>query len=256
MMASGFVNDHLDVSPWTWAWSRHLDLRLDHPSETNVVIWNHHTEAMQSAPSCLGTHYYPPPSIMALENLGRTRVYYLCTRSRQDPDKPHFAVQRKDEILTLVAELRAAGVPAGRIFLSGQSGGSCASLFALGSSSDQLNAGILFAPACHGQGEGAKRINGRQNKLARDLETKMLSAKKVTALLVGFQNDAWNKPKELQFLTQRWPDSTRIYSPRCGANHSGAFYGCGVPAVGKAVESYFIERLKAAGFPAPSRNGI
>ena len=252
MMSSGFVNDHPDVAPWTWLWSSQIDLRVDQPEDTNIIIWNHHTEAMGSAPSCLGKAYFPPPSIMALESLGRTRVYYLCTRSTQEPGKPFFAEQRRDEILALVGELRALGVPAERIFLSGQSGGSCSSLFALGAAPGEINAGILFAPACHGQGEGTKRRMNKLSSLAQKVEKDILAADKVNALLVAFENDAWNKPGDLEFLKQRWPNSVDIFSPRCGANHSGAFYGCGVDAVAKAVETYFVRRLKAGGLPAPT----
>lgn len=250
MMNSGFVNDHTDVAPWTWLWSSHLSVKVDHPEETNIIIWNHHTEAMREAPSCMGSTYFPPPSIMALEQIGRTRVYYLCTRSTQEPGKPFFAKQRRDEILDLVRKFRAAGVPAERIFLSGQSGGSCSSLFALGTAPQEINAGILFAPACHGPGEGAKRRMGRLGKLSRKVEAEILAADRVHALLLGFEKDAWNKPEDLEFLAERWPGQVRVFSPRCGANHSGAFYGCGLDPIAETVKAYFLERLEAAGVPA------
>lgn len=253
MMNSGFVNDHPDVAPWTWFWSSRIAPRVDDPEGTNIVIWNHHTEAMGPAPSCLGRAYFPPPAIMALEQLGRTRVYYLCTRSTQERGKPYFALQRRDEILDLVHAFRDLGVPGERIFLAGQSGGSCASLFALGAAPRDINAGILFAPACHGVGEGAKRQLGRLDKFAQQIEADMLKPDHVRALLVGFRNDDWNRPEDLQFLADRWPGDTRIFSPGCGANHSGAFYGCGVDAVGEAVKAYFIERLKAAGLGTPEQ---
>ncbi|MFK7942251.1 MAG: hypothetical protein AB8B85_04955 [Paracoccaceae bacterium] len=254
MMNSGFVNDHPDVGPWTWLWSSRMSLRIDHPEDTNIVIWNHHTEAMAAAPSCLGRAYFPPPSIMALEALGRTRVYYLCTRSSQERGKPFFAEQRRDEILALVNGLRDLGVPAGRIFLAGQSGGSCSSLFALGAAPKSMNAGILFAPACHGQGEGALRQLGRLDKLAQKVEADIVAAEQVRALLIGFDNDAWNRPEDLDFLAQRWPEEVRVFSPHCGANHSGAFYGCGVEKVANAVRAYFLEQLEAGGLPAPKQS--
>lgn len=251
MMASGFVNDHIDVGPWTWWWSDHIDMRVDHPAETNIVIWNHHTEAMGTAPSCHGSLYFPPPSIMALEEIGRTRVYYLCTKTAQHPDKPHFALQRRDEILTLVRRFRALGVPAERIFLSGQSGGSCASLFALGAAPAEMNAGILFAPACIGTGEGFRRSAGLAGPVAQEIAAEMLSADTVTAMLVAFEADSWNKPGDLSYLADRWPGSTEIFSPECGANHSGAFHGCGLDAVATEVRDYFRRRLKASGVFVP-----
>ncbi|MBK0399072.1 hypothetical protein H0I76_07720 [Limibaculum sp. M0105] len=256
MMGSGFVNDHADVAPWTWWWSDRIELRVDHPAETNIVIWNHHTEAMEGSPSCLGSLYFPPPAIARLERIGRTRVYYLCTKSSQAPGQPHFARQRRDEILALVARFRALGVPAGRIFLSGQSGGSCSSLMALGAAPDEMNAGILFAPACFGTGEGDKRARGDNNPERVGLIDEMTSAERITALLVGFGRDRWNKPQHLGFLAERYPETVEIFTPGCGADHSGAFHGCGVEAVAAATERYFRARLEAAGFalpaPAPS----
>jgi hypothetical protein len=251
MMGSGFVNDHADVGPGTWWWSEQLDLRVDHPAETNIIIWNHHTEAMSTAPSCLGTAYFPPPSIMALEDIGRTRVYYLCTRSAQAPDKPYYALQRRDEIVALVTRFRALGVPAERIFLSGQSGGSCASLFALGAAPNDVNAGLLFAPACYGPSEGQRRSLGMLGRGAIEIDHQLLAAESVTALLVAFKTDAWNKPADLAYLTQRWPGTVEIFSPGCGADHGGAFSGCGLDAVAEAVRAYFLRRLAQHGVALP-----
>ena len=248
MMGSGFVNDHPDVGPWTWWWSDRLALRVDHPEETNVVIWNHHTEAMAEAPSCMGTLYFPPPAIIRLERIGRTRVYYLCTRSTQGPGQPHFALQRRAEILDLVGRFRALGVPAGRIFLAGQSGGSCASLMALGAAPGEMNAGVLFAPACFGRGEGRLRGSGLGGGERGALLAEMTAAESIIALLVAFEGDDWNEPRHLDFLTERYPETVGLFSPGCGAGHSGAFWGCGVEAVNAAVEGYFRDRLAAAGF--------
>jgi len=250
MMGSGFVNDWPDVAPGTYYWSDYLDLVVENPSETNIVIWNHHTEAMSTAPSCLGSGYFPPPSIMALEQIGQTRVFYLCTKSSQDPEKPFYAIQRRDEILALVQKFRDLGVPAERIFLSGQSGGSCSSLFALGAAPDQMNAGILFAPACYGRTEGIRRQNGLLRDSAKAVDKQMLAADSVTALLVAFKADSWNKPDELTYLSNRWA-GTQVFTPGCGANHGGAFHGCGLDKVSKAVRTYFLSQLVARGVPLP-----
>jgi hypothetical protein len=247
MMASGFVNDHPDVAPWTWWWADRLALRVDRPETTNIVIWNHHTEAMAEAPSCMGTPYFPPPSIMQLERIGTTRVFYLCTKSLNRVDGPHYALQRRVEILDLVARFRALGVPAGRIFLAGQSGGSCASLLALGAAPEEVNAGILFAPACFGPDEGFRRLNGLLNPEFVALEAEMTEPETLTALLVAFEQDRWNRPEHLGFLTGRYPETVELFSPRCGADHGGAFHGCGLDAIAAEVERYFRARLEAAG---------
>ena len=251
MMASGFVNDHGDVGPGTWYWSDYMDLRVDHPEDTNIVIWNHHTEAMPDAPSCMSSNYFPPRSIIKLEAIGRTRVYYLCTKTSQAPDKPFYAIQRREEIIDLVSRFRELGVPAERIFLAGQSGGSCSSLFALGAAPEQMNAGILFAPACFGRTEGQRRSNGILDERSAEIDRQLLAHESVTALLVAFTTDAWNKPEDLAYITGRWPETAQIFSPGCGANHGGAFHGCGLDAIDAAVRTYFLRRLVAGGVPLP-----
>ncbi len=250
MMGSGFVNDWPDVGPWTWWWSKWMDLRVDAPGETNIVIWNHHTEAMGEAPSCMGEFYYPPPSIMALEAIGRTRVYYLCTRSEQGAGRGHFALQRREEILEAVRGFRAMGVPAERIFLAGQSGGSCSSLFALGAAPGEMNAGILFAPACFGMGEGRQRRFGRLRPREAEVDEALLEAESITAMLVAFGKDNWNMPGDLGYLADPYA-GVEVFTPGCGADHSGAFHGCGLDAVAEAVRVYFLRRLAAAGVELP-----
>ena len=251
MMASGFVNDYGDVGPGTWYWSDHLELTVEHPEDTNIVIWNHHTEAMPDAPSCMGSNYFPPRSIMELETIGRTRVYYLCTKSSRGPGKDFYALQRRDEIVELVGRFRELGVPAERIFLAGQSGGSCSSLFALGSAAEEMNAGILFAPACFGRTEGQRRTLKMLDERSAEIDRQLLVPERVTALLVAFKADAWNKPEDLAFLAERWPEDVQIFSPGCGANHGGAYQGCGLDAVAEAVRTYFLKRLVARGVPLP-----
>ena len=143
------------------------------------------------------------------------------------------------------------GVPAERIFLSGQSGGSCSSLFALGTVAEDINAGILFSPACFGRTEGQRRSNGMLDKGAMAIDEQLLAAESVAALLVAFKADAWNKPQDLAYLTERWPETVQVFSPGCGANHSGAFYGCGLDAVAEAVRAYFLKRLADRGVAVP-----
>ena len=229
-------------------WSDRIELRVDHPDETNIVIWNHHTEAMDGPPSCLGSHYFPPPGIIRLERIGRTRVFYLCSKVGQEGRSPlAYATARQDEVLSLVRRFRRLGVPAGRIFVAGQSGGACASLFALGAGADEMNAGLIFAPACSGPGEGRARAWGTADRELREVEAALTGFRRITALVVAFGQDRWNRPGDLGFFTEQY-STVRFVSPGCGAGHSGAFWGCGVDAVTAEVRLYFLDRLAAAGY--------
>ncbi|MEM1345784.1 MAG: hypothetical protein AAGI34_14565 [Pseudomonadota bacterium] len=243
MMGSGFVNHWQDVAPQTWWWSSWLDLRVDLPAKTNIVIWNHGTQAMGAAPSCMGESYFPPPAIMRLERIAHTRIYYLCTKADQLNGPQAYFEARRDEILALVARFRAEGVPTERIFLAGQSGGAASAALALAAEPEAIGGAMLFALAWQGPGEGLRRGNVVPEAHDAYIARTLVEAENFEALLVAFENDAWNRPEDLAFLTSAHPLRLKTFVPGCGADHGGAFTGCAVEAVAEAVALWFEKRL-------------
>ncbi len=242
MMGSGFVNGWADVGPGTFAWSDWLALRLDDPAGTAVVIWNHGTTAMKTAPSCLGTDYFPPPPIIRLERLPGLRIYYLCTGADQANGPRAYFEGRRDEILALAARFRAAGLAPERLFLAGQSGGAAAAALALAAEPESFGGGILLAPAWRGRGEGFLR-GLRDTPHDRWLSETLVAADRLDALVVAYEADAWNQPADLRFLSAAHPDTLTLVSPGCGADHGGAYWGCGVEPTARAAEDWMRARL-------------
>jgi pimeloyl-ACP methyl ester carboxylesterase len=244
MMGSGFVNDWPDVGPGTWAWTDWMDLSLDDPGSTTIVIWNHYTVGQRQAVACSSANYFPPPPIIRLERLPGVRVYYLCTKVSQENGLVAYYNGRRDEIVALARRFVALGVDPKRIFAAGQSGGSTSSALAYLAAPDLFGGTILLAPAWTGMGEGLRRSAG----LARGGSAVILDALKggdapLVALVAAFENDSWNRPRDLAFLTDAHGQSVEIFSPRCGANHGGAYQGCGVEPVADRVREWFTARL-------------
>ncbi|GMG80917.1 hypothetical protein LNKW23_01290 [Paralimibaculum aggregatum] len=248
MMGSGFVNDWPDVAPSTWYWSDLLALRIDRPAETTVVIWNHGTQAMEDAPSCMGTAYFPPPAVIRLERIAGVRVWYLCTGADQSAGpRAHFEA-RAAEIAALAARLRAAGVAPERIFLAGQSGGATAAALALAAEPEGYGGAMLYAMAWQGRGEGLRRRLRRGSAHDGWVRAALAAPERFPALLVAFEADEWNGPEHLAFLAEAHPESLSLFVPGCGAGHGGAYQGCAVAAVAAKTEAWLRARL---GLPAP-----
>ncbi len=244
MMGSGFVNDHADAGPGTWYWSDWLDLRLDAPEETAVVIWNHGTVAQTGRVSCMGTGYFPPPAIIRLERIAGVRVYYLCTEAAQAEGARAYFEARRDEILDLAARFRALGLAEGRLFLAGQSGGATAAALALAAEPESFGGGILIAPAWEGRGEGLRRILRRGSAHDAWIRETLSAAEGLRALVLAYENDEWNGPEDLAFLAR---EGVEIVSPGCGAGHGGAYEGCGVEPSAEAAARWLRARLAPGG---------
>lgn len=248
MMGSGFVNDWPDVGPGTWYWSDMLPLSVDDPENTTIVIWNHYTVAQTSAVACNSANYFPPPPIIRLERLEGVRVYYLCTKASQAGGAVAYYNARRDEIVALARQFVDLGVPPQRIFAAGQSGGSTSSALARLAAPDLIGGTILLAPAWTGMGEGLRRSAGLTGRTSAQIVEALEGGEKpLVALIAAFENDEWNSPEDLRFLTRAHGPTVEIFSPRCGANHSGAYYGCGVEAVADRVRDWLTARLAEDG---------
>ncbi|MGF1501045.1 MAG: hypothetical protein ACFBSD_04440 [Paracoccaceae bacterium] len=222
--------------------ARVFGLGLERPEATTVVVWNHHTEAMIGAPSCRGSAYFPPPPVIRLERLPGVRVFFLCTGADQRGGARAYFETRRAEILALADAFAAAGLPSERLFLAGQSGGATASALALAAEPQRFGGALLFAMAWRGRGEGKSRRFRPDPGHDAWVRTQLSKAERLPGLLVAFRADAWNGPEDLAFLVRPERDLT-LFVPRCPAGHGGAFQGCAVEPVARAVRDWIAARI-------------
>jgi pimeloyl-ACP methyl ester carboxylesterase len=130
----------------------------------------------------------------------RLVVYAYCTPSRvgafhHPSGQGELKVEKRArDIAALVAELRARGVPAGRIFLAGQSAGAWASLMVARRDPGAVGGVLAFAPAF--AGEAATRPAGWQAAQDR-LMAEIAAPAPLPALVYAFPGDTYNAPDAL-----------------------------------------------------------
>ncbi|HZH28675.1 MAG TPA: alpha/beta hydrolase [Azospirillaceae bacterium] len=182
------------------------------PDRSIVLIFNHGSVSEFSPDPCqpdLARPLSTTPEMML--DLAGSRVgpytlvvYAYCTPSklgdyRYTSGTGELKVERRTrEIAALTARFRAQGVPAERIFLSGQSAGGWASLLLARRQPHAFNAAIAFAPAF--AGEWRKRPAAWQSQHDR-LFAEIAGGAPLPSLVFAFEGDTYNTPDALAPLT-------------------------------------------------------
>lgn len=214
-------------------------------AERKVVVYSHGTKRPQRREDCSRTYNKPPGTIMALEELLGWSVFYLCSQATDGNVPGSYIGKRRTEIEAVLDELIAAGVRPSNIFLAGHSAGAWSSLMAMDVAGAKFNAGILFAPACCGPRHEVNRYPHWRKEI-RPRQVARIVAKPVRALVFAFPEDAFNRPQELKFLIDAFPETVRMIVPECGRRHSDHAARCGKDAkVAAAIRAYVTERLAA-----------
>jgi pimeloyl-ACP methyl ester carboxylesterase len=142
--------------------------------------------------------------------------------------------QRVAAIKQTLQELSSAGVDPSRIFLIGQSAGGWAALLHQKRYPGSANAVVAFAPAFAGK----KRWRPDIWQQRHDTQSaEIMSAKHIAALVFAFDNDVYNSPEDLAFLSQikgttllRMPeksiDGIECEIPLFASSHGQAYRKC------------------------------
>ena len=158
---------------------------------------------------------------MFLQRQRDTHVYFLCSDvTDTGHSDARYIFTRTKEILDIVDEFLALGVQAKNIFLMGQSAGGWSSLMAMQQANKKFNAAIVFAPACCNKRELKDKKRGKYRKRNRPhQEREMLKAKRIEALVFAYEDDVFNRPQDLTFLTDAYPESVEMIGYHCGEGH-------------------------------------
>ena len=199
-------------------------LRFTSPSaEQRVIIYNHGISRPQQKERCYLSYNKPPASLTALID-DKTMIYNLCSTSTESPAITSAGKQvylRKIEIDFAIDAFLARGIDPKHIFLAGHSNGAWTSLMMMREVNKRFNGVIGFAPAFAGKRKEVT-IAPWWRKSVRPKQIKdMLGASRMDALIFAYDNDAYNRPQDLEFLQYHYPLT----------NHSGVdlvSYDCGL----------------------------
>ena len=159
--------------------------------------------------------------------------------------------QRVEAIEQTLQELARTGVDPSHIFLIGQSAGGWAALLHQKRHPGSVNSVIAFAPAFAGK----KRWRPDDWQLRHDMQSaEIMSAKRISALVFAFENDAYNTPEDLAFLSRiqgttllRLPEKTIAgvvcEIPFFSSSHSQAYRECFTNTQSTVLQNFIRQHL-------------
>ncbi|RMF38861.1 MAG: alpha/beta hydrolase [Alphaproteobacteria bacterium] len=222
---SGFTDDHPGSLPKrNKPYETIPDFALPDPARATVVIYSHGTSNSQEEENCSAPGNDVPPSLRALTRDG-VYIWYLCSRValRTPPQQPErYVLWRMEEVADAIEMFLAAGVRPERLFLAGHSAGGWTSLMMARDWMGRLGGIIAYAPAFAGTRADARERPEWRGEARPRMVRRMLEARRMRALVFAYEADEFNRPQELRFLTDAYPDGVRMIRYHCDDEHDHA----------------------------------
>jgi hypothetical protein len=215
------------------------DINLDNGGDLTIIIYSHGTTRPQREENCTKKYNQIPNSLRVLTKTNNTYFYYLCSKATDDGEIGSYIYKRKKEINKILDQLISVGVKPKNIFLTGYSAGGWTSLMMMDQVEKKFNSAIVFAPAFAGPRFETNKYP-MWRKVVRPRQVKeMIEAKKIKALIFAYEDDAFNRPKELNFLKEKYPDTVELVGYKCGNGHSTINNDCRLSKTKKIIKNYF-----------------
>jgi len=215
------------------------NVNLINGEELTIIIFSHGTYRPQKIENCTEKWNRIPSSLRILKKFKNTYFYYLCSRAIDAGKTGSFIYKRKKEINKLLDQLISKGVRPENIFLTGYSAGGWTSLMMMDQVVEKFNSAIVFAPAFAGpRSETNKYPQWRKVERPRQVK-QMIKANTIKALVFAYEDDEFNRSQELKFLTEKYPNSVKLVSYKCGNGHYTLHNDCKLSKTKKLIKEYF-----------------
>ena len=254
MSRSGFVTSNSSVQPIrnTKYPNANPEIKLESPELSTVIIYSHGTTMAYRKENCRKWWNAVPKSLIALEKNSNTYVYYLCSVATEPDGQPPegaYIFKRVKEIDSVLDSFLDLGVLPQNIFLSGYSAGGWASLMLMSQISEKFNAVVAFAPAFAGKRSEIHQYPVWRKEIRPRQVKKMISNNQIEALIFAYKNDAYNRPQELQFLIEAFPNTVQLIGYKCDVSlgktgHTTHIDDCQRSKTSELIRNY-IEKRKA-----------
>jgi len=214
-------------------------INLDNGSNLKIIIYSHGTSRPQKQEICTKSYNQIPQSLKILIEADNTYFYYLCSKATDEGTLGSYIYKRKKEINKILDQLISAGIKPESIFLTGYSAGGWTSLMMMDQVEKKFNSAIVFAPAFAGpRDEINKYPKWRREERPRQVK-KMTEVKAIKALIFAYEDDGFNRPKELNFLKEKYPDSVELVGYKCGKGHNTMNNDCRLNKTKNIIKNYF-----------------
>ena len=249
-------------------WKNSRGFSIPNPSSKAVVVFLHGSfiEKMDDTcdPNGQASGFSVPEvvrQLVGVEIAGLEVVVYApCDGRATALGEPIKIDQRVAAIEETLAELGRAGVDPSRIVLVGHSAGGWAALLHEKRYPGGVNSVIAFAPAFAGKKRWRPDIwQQRHDEQAAEIE----SADRIPALVFSFDNDAYNTPGDLGFLSRvkgttllRMPDKAiagvACETPLFASSHAHAYRKCFSDTQGIVLLEFLHKQLRRQKVAAPA----
>ena len=191
------------------------------PQSTRVIVYAHGTSNSLVRENCWVRHNKPPRTLTSLVDADPNLVLvYVCSLATDGGVPGSYIHKRADEIADVVDGLAVLGVPAANIYLSGHSAGAWSSLMYMSGAAESVAGGILFAPACCGPRDNAQRYPIWRGQIRPRQVSQIVGGDTLRALVFAYTDDAFNRPRDLTFLPEAFPQTVTMVSQFCGNGHT------------------------------------
>lgn len=246
---NGFLNSAAGFSPLSLSYQGNRPpLALDRPTGKVVIVYNHGTASPQKPENCSQSGNRAPSSLTELQGAGLV-IYYLCGQSYESGstwgNAGSYVYKRMNEVRAVLDELIAAGVEPANIFLSGHSAGGWVSLMSARYFPEKFNAVIAFAPAFAGK-RSEESVYPWWLKEVRPAQIKDLTqAPVIKALVFAYPDDPYERPEDLQYLSDQYPATVSMVSNSCnlGNPHMQHLNDCHVAQTQQQIVQYLEKML-------------
>jgi hypothetical protein len=217
-------------------------INLDNGNDLTIIIYSHGTTRPHKKENCTKSKNKIPSSLRILKKFDNTYFYYLCSKAIDGGVLGSYIDKRRLEINKVLDQLISTGVKSENIFLAGYSAGGWASLMMMNQVEKKFNSAIVFAPAFAGPRSEINKYP-RWRKVERPRQVKeMIKARIIKTLIFAYEDDTFNRPQELNFLKEKYPNSVELISYKCGKGHFTVHKDCKLNKTKKIIKNYFVNQ--------------
>jgi pimeloyl-ACP methyl ester carboxylesterase len=248
-------------------WQNPRGFSIPNPKDKAVVVFLHGSVIEKLDDTCDPNGEVPGFSVPeVIRHLAGAEVAGLelvvfapCDGRATHLGEPLKIDQRVTAIEQTLEELGRAGVDPSRIVLVGQSAGGWAALLHEKRHPGSVNSVIAFAPAFAGKKRWRPDIWQRRHE---EQAAEIASAERIPALVFAFENDAYNTPDDLSFLSRikgttllRMPDKAiagvACEIPFFASSHGQAYRKCFSDTQAEVLLGFLGQHLQRQTVTAP-----
>ena len=214
-----------------------------------VIIWGHGQSSAQKSEKCSAEHNKIPKTLKYLEKEIDAHFIFMCSKSKDSEYREgSYIYKRVKQLKKLLTEINEIGVHPNNIFITGFSAGGWTALHMFRENEKLFNSAIVFAPAFAGP-RYEKGKYPKWRKVVRPAHIKKITkAKVIDALVFAYEDDDYNRPEELKFLTEIYPKNVNLVGYNCNNGHLTHINDCKSSETETIILKYIKQQIKAKNY--------